>query len=62
MYPDIGLNCILLLTVFCVFNLYVLSLTMQGACAIEENSSLCVEDNACRTSAVVLCIYKCPWR
>lgn len=35
MYPDIGLNCILLLSVFCVFNLYILSLTMQGSCAIK---------------------------
>lgn len=36
MYPDIGLNCILLLTVFCVFNLYIFSLTMQGSCAINR--------------------------
>lgn len=43
---------------FCVFNLYILSLTMQGTCAIEGNTSLCVEDNECRTSAVMLCVLK----
>lgn len=43
MYTDIGLNCILLLTVFRVFNLYISSLTMQGAFPIEGNSSLCAE-------------------
>lgn len=52
MYPDIGLNCILLLTIFCVFNLDILSLTMQGACAIVGKSSLCVGDNACRKRTV----------
>lgn len=43
---------------FCVFNLYILSLTMQGTCAIEGNTSLCVEDNECRTSGVMLCVLK----
>lgn len=57
MCSDTGLNCILLLLFFGVFNLYLLSLTMQGARAIEENNSLCVEDNACRRSAVVPCVY-----
>lgn len=30
---------------------------MQGARTIEENNSLCVEDNACRRSTVFLCVY-----
>jgi len=57
MYPDVGLNCILLLTVFLCFNSSLLSFAMQGACAIEDGSSLCVEDNACGRSTVVLCLY-----
>lgn len=55
-YPDIGLNCILLLQVFFIFlGVFLLtfrSLTMQGTCAIEGNSLHCVEDNECKASAV----------
>lgn len=60
MYTDIGLNCILLLTVFRVFNLYISSLTMRGAFPIEGNSSLCAEGRTCTSRTVVQCIDKCP--
>lgn len=57
MYPDTGLNCILLHSVFCVFNLYILLLTMQGACAMQDS----VQWRMMHKEEVPLCyVYKCP--